>query len=56
MGIVNGLFNLAGDVISTPFDVVSDVSKAVQGKEPTALKKRAGEVVKDLDDITDIDI
>ena len=56
MGLFSGAFSLVGDVISTPFDAVSDASKALQGKEPTALKKRVNSVLKDVDDMTDLDI
>jgi hypothetical protein len=45
-----GLFNMLADVVSAPFDVVSDVSSAIQGKKPTRTKEKIEELGKDTAD------
>lgn len=53
-----GLFDIVGDIVSLPLDVVSDASKAVQGKKPESTKERIDElgddIVETLEDVFNI--
>lgn len=48
-----GIFDLIGDIVSLPLDVVADVSSAVQGKEVEHTKERMQEVGDDISDMLD---
>lgn len=46
-----GFFDLIGDIVSLPLDVVSDVSKAIQGEEVESVADRLEEIGDDIEDI-----
>ena len=49
-----GLFDLIGDIISLPLDVLSDTSRAIQGKDTGYTKRTVEDIGDDLSDIFDI--
>ena len=53
MSLFGKIFETAGDLISIPFDVVSDVSRAVQGKQVGRTKERLGDLSDDLKEVVD---
>ena len=44
------IFGLLGDIISLPLDAVSDVSRAVQGKQVGRVKERLQDSIEELED------